>query len=164
MNLNRVIIRVDDRLVHGQVVEGWVKHLKIKKIYLVNDRIANDPLQKMIYESIVPSDCSLEVFAVEEFLSNFYKIVSDGKVLILVESVDELFRLKGILSEDFYINIGCVASRVHKIEVTDTVFLTIDEIRILNELRNKYNLHIKKLPWETEVEIKNFLQFLENKE
>jgi len=160
---NRVIIRVDDRLIHGQVIEGWVKYLKIKKICIVNDRIASDPLQKMIYESIIPSDCRLEVYTFDDFLKNFKSIVENGKILILFESISELYMLKDMLPDEYYLNIGCIASRVHKIEITDTVFLTTDEIRMLNELREKHDLHIKKLPWETEVEIKNFLQFLESK-
>jgi mannose/fructose/N-acetylgalactosamine-specific phosphotransferase system component IIB len=60
-----------------------------------------------------------------------------------------------------YLNIGCVASREHKIEISDTVFLDINEIKKLCEIRKLYELHIRKLPWETGIEIMNFSKFLE---
>jgi mannose/fructose/N-acetylgalactosamine-specific phosphotransferase system component IIB len=160
MSINKVIFRVDDRLIHGQVIEGWVKYLKLKNLILVNDRIVNDNLQKMIYSSIVPADCNLNISGKDDFIRNIEKFIKD-KTMIILESVRELYELRNILKSDYYINIGCVASRVHKYEITDTVFLDIDEIKMLSELREKFEIHVKKLPWETEVEIKNFIYLLE---
>jgi len=160
MSIGKIIFRVDDRLIHGQVIEGWVKYLKLKDLVLLNDRIAGDPLQKMIYSSIVPPECSLNILNKSNFTADFlYKLTN--KTMILVESVKDLYELKNILTADYYINVGCVASREHKIEITDTVFLDLNEIKMLSELRELYDIHIKKLPWETEVEIKNFLYLLE---
>lgn len=159
MSIGRVIFRVDDRLIHGQVIEGWIKYLKLKDLILLNDRIAADPLQKMIYSSIVPPECTLTIIDKSSFTADF--LHKFNKTMILVESVKDLYDLKDILKGEYYINVGCVASREHKIEITDTVFLDLDEIKMLSELRESFDIHIKKLPWETEVEIKNFLHLLE---
>ncbi|UOD34011.1 PTS sugar transporter subunit IIB [Deferribacteraceae bacterium V6Fe1] len=160
MSIGKIIFRVDDRLIHGQVIEGWIKYLKLKNLILLNDRIAGDPLQKMIYSSIVPPECALTIIDKNSFTDDFLHKLTN-KTMILVESVTDLYDLKNILNGEYYINVGCVASREHKIEITDTVFLDLNEIRMLSELREIYDIHIKKLPWETEVEIKNFLHLLE---
>lgn len=160
MSIGRIIFRVDDRLIHGQVIEGWIKYIKIKNIILLNDRIAGDPLQKIIYSSIVPTECKLTILDKSNFTANFLDKLNN-KILILVESVKDLYDLRDILKDEYYINVGCVASREHKIEITDTVFLDLDEIKMLSELRESFEIHIKKLPWETGVEIKNFLHLLE---
>lgn len=71
--MKKVIFRVDDRLIHGQVIEGWVKYFKIHHIYLVNDRVNDDPLQKMIYASSLPLAQSLQ-YALKKSLSALLKV------------------------------------------------------------------------------------------
>lgn len=158
----KIIIRVDDRLIHGQVIEGWIKYFKIKNVIILDDVVASDSLQKMIYSNILPSDCSINFISVKEFLRDFH-LDKSKLTLVIVGSVSVLHEVISLINNEFYVNVGCVASREHKIEITDTVFLDIDEIKMLNDIREKYDVHVKKLPWETSVEIKNFYHFLEDK-
>ncbi|MGA1861587.1 PTS sugar transporter subunit IIB [Deferribacter thermophilus] len=152
----RVIFRVDDRLIHGQVIEGWIKYYKIPSVIIVSDIIAKDTLKKTIYSSITPENVSLEFMNLEGFKKKFNFKNIKKSLLVLFEDVQSLYNVKELLNDDIYINIGCVANRKHKIEVSDTVFLTKDEIRMLCELRKNYMIYIKKLPWETSVDILNF--------
>jgi mannose/fructose/N-acetylgalactosamine-specific phosphotransferase system component IIB len=153
---------VDDRLIHGQVIEGWVKYFKIHHIILVNDRVSGDPLQKMIYGSSLPPGTELSFCTVDEFKKTFNrnKYIKEF-VLVLVETVDDLYEIRELLDDQVYVNIGCVASREHKIEVSNTVFLNPDEIYKVCRIREDYEIYIHKVPWETSVEIKNFTDLLE---
>ncbi len=158
----KLIFRVDDRLIHGQVIEGWIKYFKIKEVIIVSDRVYNDDLQRMIYSSILPEHCILQFYTIKDFIHNFTEIYSAKRsTLILFESIEDLYNVREVLSDDITINVGCVASREHKIEITDTVFLDKSEVVMLCKLREKYEIQIKKLPWETAVEIKNFLSLIE---
>lgn len=160
--MKKIIFRVDDRLIHGQVIEGWVKYYKIDHVVLVNDRVSGDPLQQMIYTSSLPPGTELTICTLDEFKSLYnadrYK---KDYVLVLVESVDDLYKIKDLINEQVYLNIGCVACREHKIEVSNTVFLDQDEIRKVCDLREDYEVFIHKVPWETSVEIRNFANLLE---
>jgi mannose/fructose/N-acetylgalactosamine-specific phosphotransferase system component IIB len=157
----KLIFRVDDRLIHGQVIEGWIKYFKIREIIIVSDRVCKDDLQRMIYSSILPEDCILQFYSIENFINNFAEIYSAKRsILILFESVRDLYNVREVLNDEIIINVGCVASREHKIEITDTVFLDKDELILLSKLREKYDIQVKKLPWETAVEIKNFLSLI----
>lgn len=159
----KIIFRVDDRLIHGQVIEGWIKYYKINDIIIVSDRICSDDLQKMIYSSILPANCTLQFYSVDSFIANYREICSaKDDLLILFESVGDLYRVREVLDDSIFINIGCVASREHKIEITDTVFLDKEEVLELSELRDRFNILVKKLPWETAVEIKNFINLIED--
>ena len=42
------MIRIDDRLIHGQIVAAWVKSLSIKRIWIVDDGVAKDTLSPML--------------------------------------------------------------------------------------------------------------------
>ena len=45
-----IFTRIDDRLIHGQVVEGWVNFLKATAILVADDRVASNALQRSIME------------------------------------------------------------------------------------------------------------------
>ena len=55
-----VFVRIDDRLIHGQVVEGWVNYLKATCILVADDKVAANALQRSIMEISVPH--GLKVF------------------------------------------------------------------------------------------------------
>jgi mannose/fructose/N-acetylgalactosamine-specific phosphotransferase system component IIB len=156
------IFRVDDRLIHGQVIEGWIKYYKLENIFIVNDRVAFDPIQHMIFKSILPKGVNLFIYTVEDFVKNFEKKRYDN-FLVLFESVFDLMMSKTLIDEDIDINIGCVANRVHSYQISDTVFLDLSEIQELCKLREKHLVTIKKLPWETSIEIMNFNKLITGK-
>ena len=163
--MKKIIFRVDDRLIHGQVIEGWIKHFKIASIIVACDRIAGDPLQEMIYKSSLPQGCDLEIMTVKQMKSSFSKDDYKKKMcLVLYESVDDLYNCRYMFDSEIYLNIGCVASREHKYEISDTVFLDIDEINKACDIRKDFPVFVHKLPWEHSVEINNFSKFLEGSE
>jgi len=160
--MKKIIFRVDDRLIHGQVIEGWVKYFKINHVVLVNDRVSADPLQKMIYSSSLPPGTELTICTMEEFKAHYNADrYAKDYVLILVETVNELYEVRDLIDDKVYVNIGCVASREHKIEVSNTVFLNPEEIYKVCRIRKDHEVFIHKVPWETSVEIMNFTDLLE---
>lgn len=50
------LIRIDDRLIHGQVVVGWVRALNIERLVVANDSIAANAMQRTLMEMAVPRD------------------------------------------------------------------------------------------------------------
>lgn len=154
------IFRVDDRLIHGQVIEGWIKYFKIDNVAIANDRVFSDPIQQMIYKSVVPKGVNLLISGVGNFEQEFTKI-KDKNFLVLFESITDLYNFKNLITNSIEVNIGCIANRPHKYQISDTVFLDLSEIRMLCELRELNPLTVKKLPWETSIEILNFNRLLE---
>jgi PTS system mannose-specific IIB component len=61
-----VLTRIDSRLIHGQVLEAWVPHVKADCIIVANDRAALTPLQRMIMQAAVPRDIRLEIGTLDE--------------------------------------------------------------------------------------------------
>ena len=55
---NIVLIRVDDRLVHGQVMTSWCKATNANKIMVVDDGVAAEPLMKTVLKGVVPAQIS----------------------------------------------------------------------------------------------------------
>jgi mannose/fructose/N-acetylgalactosamine-specific phosphotransferase system component IIB len=58
--------RIDDRLIHGQVVEGWVNFLKATGIFVADDRVASNAFQRSIMELSVPQGLKVAIGRVED--------------------------------------------------------------------------------------------------
>jgi PTS system mannose-specific IIB component len=61
-----LFIRIDDRLIHGQVVEGWVNFLKASRIFVADDQVAANSLQRSIMEISVPEGLTVSIGNVAE--------------------------------------------------------------------------------------------------
>ncbi|MCL2390624.1 MAG: PTS sugar transporter subunit IIB [Endomicrobia bacterium] len=61
-----VLVRIDDRLVHGQIVQGWLKNIKVDKIVVASDAVACDSMQQMLMSMAVPANVELEVGKVSD--------------------------------------------------------------------------------------------------
>jgi mannose/fructose/N-acetylgalactosamine-specific phosphotransferase system component IIB len=70
------LIRIDDRLIHGQVVIGWASYLQSKKIILCDDDVYENEWEKELYTSIVPEEMDVMILSVSETAA----ILNEGKV------------------------------------------------------------------------------------
>jgi mannose/fructose/N-acetylgalactosamine-specific phosphotransferase system component IIB len=55
------LARIDDRMIHGQVVVGCCGPLHARRLLLCNDEVAADPLQRRIYAAAVPPEVEVEI-------------------------------------------------------------------------------------------------------
>lgn len=129
------LIRIDDRLIHGQVVLGWSRVLKPDRIVVANNRIAKNAWERKFYTASVPPHIKVSFLTLDEtaveLLNNLYR---NESVLMLFESVEDLFALvqKGIRLDE--INIGGLHHRRGAQELLPYVFLTEEDRRLLREL------------------------------
>lgn len=89
-----ILYRVDDRLVHGQVVEGWVPHLKAEELAVVSDEISGDEMRRAIMRFATPEGVDLKIMTVAEasaYLPEAAK--SPRKVLLLLPGLAEALAL-----------------------------------------------------------------------
>jgi len=56
---NILVARIDDRLIHGQVVTSWVKSFSITEILIIADDLAKNMLMQRIYKSVAPAGIEL---------------------------------------------------------------------------------------------------------
>jgi len=58
--------RIDDRLLHGQVVENWIEALRPRRVLVVNDTAAGDPILPELYHSALPPNVAVELRTVAD--------------------------------------------------------------------------------------------------
>jgi PTS system mannose-specific IIB component len=85
--LNVVLVRIDDRLIHGQVMTGWVKTTQANRIIIIDDSICKDTFMRNVFEMAAPPGVKVDVYSIKEAMSELKKDSPSGeKVIILVKS------------------------------------------------------------------------------
>lgn len=59
--------RIDDRLIHGQVVTTWLNVKQIEQVIIVDDKVAKDKIQSNVLKMSVPRNVKLHIFSTENF-------------------------------------------------------------------------------------------------
>jgi mannose/fructose/N-acetylgalactosamine-specific phosphotransferase system component IIB len=105
--MSLVLTRVDDRLIHGQVVEGWLRVIQATRIVVASDEVADDPLQVNLMSLAVPSDVKVMVLKVQAAADSL-KAGSWAKerVLLLLPGLREARRLAAAGVELEALNLG----------------------------------------------------------
>lgn len=86
-----VLTRIDDRLIHGQVVTAWVKHTEGNRIIVVDDGLAKDAFMQKILKTATPPGITAEVVATDkaaELLKG--EAVKGERIIILVKTPQPL--------------------------------------------------------------------------
>jgi PTS system mannose-specific IIB component len=85
------LVRIDDRLIHGQVVTTWVKDFGIEQALIINDKAASDKTQKTVLTMMAPSGVKVLVFGVSQFIEIIKSTpIKKRTMLILATSIDVL--------------------------------------------------------------------------
>ena len=129
-----VLYRVDDRLIHGQVVVGWGQPLDIDFLVLVDDEVAKSDWEQELYRMGTPPEMSVYFHSVSDAAAALPKYDADRRAGILLtgtlEAMLRLVREAGVRE----VNVGGIHHRAGRKQRLRYVFLTPDEERLLREM------------------------------
>jgi PTS system mannose-specific IIB component/fructoselysine and glucoselysine-specific PTS system IIB component len=131
-----VLFRVDERLIHGQVVVGWGGPLHADRIVVVDDAIAGSPWEQELYCLGVPPEIEARFVSVDAARGELPGWRADGRrVIVLVRDVATARRLaEGGLLEGEEVNLGGIHHAEGRTRVLPYLHLTGDERRSLEEI------------------------------
>jgi len=131
-----LLCRIDDRLIHGQVVVGWGQALKLQRIVLADDDVARSDWEQDLYRMVVPEGLEVVFTTVSAAASRLGDWGGDDRrTAILVGSIDaaaQLFRAAPDVARR--INLGGIHHRPGRTERLPYVYLTDEEHRQLQAL------------------------------
>lgn len=129
------LLRVDHRLLHGQVAFSWTGSLAADCILIANDDVVTNDLRRSTIRLAKPTGVKLVIKSVEDSI----KAIKDGqtdkyKLFIVVDCVDDAYRIAKEIDEITSINIGGVKAKEGARLVTKSVSFMPDEEEKLREL------------------------------
>lgn len=81
-----VLARIDDRLIHGQVMTTWVQYTGANHIVIIDDVSAADDFSKSIMEMAVPKGIGLDVVRIEEAKETIDRLDETKKIILLAKT------------------------------------------------------------------------------
>jgi len=129
------ICRIDDRLIHGQVVVGWGQPLDVKFIVLVDDEVATSDWEQELYRLGVSPGMDVYFETVASAADRFAALAADGRVgLLLTKDIETMERLVARVPAIRTINLGGLHARAGRRPKLRYVFLSPEEEQGLRAL------------------------------
>lgn len=153
------LLRIDDRLVHGQVALTWTPALGVDCLFVANDRVARDEFLRMTLGLAKPAGSKLLIKSIADTVA----WLSDGKnsgqqLLVLVDSVKDAHALIMGVPEIKTINFGGIRARAGARSVSKAIALTENDIVLIRELLAKgIELEVRQVPTDKKQQIENLL-------
>jgi PTS system mannose-specific IIB component/fructoselysine and glucoselysine-specific PTS system IIB component len=133
-----VLYRIDDRLIHGQVVVGWGQPLDVGFIALVDDAVAESDWEQELYRMGVPPEMEVVFASVDDAARQHAAWVSDARPgILLTGDIDTMMRLAAQVTAMHAVNLGGIHHRAGRTQRLRYVFLTPEEERSLLELQRR---------------------------
>lgn len=134
-----VLSRVDDRLIHGQVVIGWGRPLGVKRIVLVDEEVAANPWEQDLYRMAVPEGIDVVFSSVADAAPRLNEWRADARRTLLlagdVRVMAQLFAADPAAID--HINLGGIHHRPGRTERLAYLYLTDAELSMLQALESQ---------------------------
>ncbi len=153
-----VLLRVDERLIHGQVVVGWGERLHTDRIIVVDDEIANSAWEQELYCLGIPPEIDaafLDVATARDRLKQWAD--EPRRVILLIRDVTTLMKLgaDGLL-KGREVNLGGIHHASGRNRFLPYLFLSPVEVQQLKDLQGGgVTIAARDLPGSRDVALNN---------
>ncbi|CYW20732.1 TPA: PTS sugar transporter subunit IIB [Streptococcus suis] len=153
-----VFSRIDDRLIHGQVVTTWVNMHKIEQIIVLNDKVAGDKTQKSILTMAAPQGISVKAFPVEKF----GEIIKTNKItrrtMLLFTTSEDVLRAYEVGVPIPSLNVGGMRFQEGREKLTKSVAVTPSEKEAFKKLlENSVEVTIQMVPNDEKIKLEEVI-------
>ena len=152
------LFRIDDRLIHGQVVVGWGQPLDIGFIVLVDDTVAASDWEQELYRMGVPPEMDVYFHSASDAIAAMPKYLAESRRgILLTGDIATMQRLVdgGVVHN---VNIGGIHSKPGRVQRLRYVFLSPDEESQLRALAtNGVKVSAQDLPGARDVSLPDLL-------
>lgn len=145
------LVRVDHRLLHGQVVFKWSKFLNTNCILIANDAVAKDDLRMSALRMAKPEGCKLVIKSIEDSIKALNSGVTDKyNLMIITESVKDVYSLAKNVKTIQDINLGGTKISEGRRQISKAFFVSEDDENMIKELNDEgVKLTVQMVPDET---------------
>lgn len=130
------LIRIDSRLIHGQVANMWIKGVEAKRVIIIDDSSAADAFLQQIYQLAAAPGIKVEVFSCAQAGEEWKKdeFGTEGPVLVLFRSVAQAYSAycAGFAYND--LQLGGIGGGPGKVNVAGPIALDENDAKMLQEM------------------------------
>ena len=156
---NLKLVRIDFRLIHGQVMTRWVKKFGISNIVVIDDKSSKNPILKKILLNAAPSGIKVEIESVDSAAArwqegNFPK----GNLLILFKDPETTGRAWRAGIDFKSLQVGGIEGSAEKKNICRNIVMSKEDVDHLKPLHEGgVKIYCQPIPDDAEVPFKNAL-------
>lgn len=143
-----VLVRIDSRLLHGQVATNWVKYCKPNRIIVVSDQVSHDQLRKKMIKEAAPVGVKAHIIPVSKMIElDKDDRFGETKALLLFENVEDVVRVVESGLRISTINLGSLAHSEGKVIVGSAVSMDKSDVDAFEKIIKKgIQIDVRKIP------------------
>ncbi len=155
------LLRIDDRLIHGQVMTGWVKHINATRIIIVDDDLVKDEFMISVLEMAVPNSMQLNIYDPQQAIAKLEALVADGttdKIIVLVKSPLPVLTMLQGGAKFKMLTVGGMGINEHRSILHRNIAASSAERDAFKQIEQlQLPVRIQVLPSDTPIELKQYL-------
>lgn len=153
-----VHIRIDDRLIHGQVATRWSTGLKVNRIMVIDDAVAANDAEKAIVRMAAPAGINTSILPFEKAVANIQNGNYEGqRVMLIVKSPVILARMLDAGVDLLPVNIGNMSNRPGTTQYKKSISMTEEEKAAVDKLlASGIKVTAQMVPDDPDVSIESF--------
>ncbi len=143
-----VLVRIDTRLLHGQVATTWTKQTQPDRIIVVSDNVAHDDLRKTMIKQAAPPGVKAHVIPISKMI----EVAKDPrfgatKAMLLFETPQDLLRAVEGGVDIKHVNLGSMAGSAGKVVANQAIAMDQDDYDTLMKIKDKgIDFEVRKVP------------------
>lgn len=156
---NLEFTRIDDRLIHGQVVAAWLHaYSKVQHILVIDDKTRQDPFMQEMFSLLVPTGISIEIRSVDEAIEQLRGGL-EKPTMIIVKVPQTIKSLIDAGIDIDFVNIGGMGMTPGRKKFFQNVSSSPEENEILKQLIAKgIKVEIQIIPAQKKVDVASLLK------
>lgn len=151
---NIAMVRVDERLVHGQIITKWVEKMGADGVVIIDDEVAGNPVMAKVFRMALPKGIRISVHNLNDGINFLTNDDQGEKVILLVRDlciIRELYR-GGVGIKN--VNIGRIPADVGRKKVYKNVYLSHRDKDIIGFFKSKQvPIYIQAVPDSMPVDV-----------
>lgn len=155
---NLVLTRIDDRLIHGQIMTAWSRVTHAEQVLVIDDGVAKDDFMINVLENAIPENMAIGVFNKEDAVK-FLSQPLEAPTIILVKVPQTLEYLVDNGIDIGEINLGGMGAKDDRERIYHTISTNAEENESFKHLIDKsVHVFIQIMPQNDKVEMKDLLE------
>jgi mannose/fructose/N-acetylgalactosamine-specific phosphotransferase system component IIB len=147
------IARLDDRLIHGQIINNWCTSEDITEIIVINKDVANNDMRKTMIEMSVPEEINILFCDVSDALEIYEEECKYENLMMVFGNPFEILEFIENGGKIESINIGGMSFKKGRKRLSTAVYMNDEEIEVLKKIAEKnIKLEIRILPTDRSID------------
>jgi len=143
------VFRIDDRLIHGQVITAWIAYADAKSIIVADDNAAKDEFQQSLLKMATPNSINLNILSIQDAIKLMETDTSSTKALLLVRTPRGAYDILNGGIKINSINIGNLNMKKDKVKILGNFWVTHEDVDYLYKINEKgVKLEVRAVPNE----------------